>query len=185
MREEDLINPDLTIEAETSFLRNDDSRNISIERDYERFNYINCINANARSLNNKIGSLVELFEEYELSFALLTETWFSSGEKLKDELVELEEGENIGMIARNRPGRGGGVAIAFKSSCLTVKEFKLPNNKFEMVCGVGNFTNTNRKIAIVSVYIPPRQKAATTQKMKECLSEGIHKIKMALSLIHI
>ena len=67
-----------------------------------KFNDINIVNANARSLNNKLGSLIEIFEEYDLTIAVLSETWFESGVKLVSELKELEWGENISLIAKNR-----------------------------------------------------------------------------------
>ena len=75
--------------------------------------------ANARSLNNKVGSLIEVFEEYELSAAILTETWFKDGGRLEEELMDLEEAENIQIIAKNRRNRGGGEIKTYISSlCL-------------------------------------------------------------------
>ena len=44
---------------------------------------LNIINANARSLNNKVDSLIESFEEYDITFALLSETWFKNGKELE------------------------------------------------------------------------------------------------------
>ena len=137
------------------------------------------INANARLLNNKIESLIEVFDEYDLSIALLSETWFKNGPNLHREITDLSHGENIGMIARNRCGRGGGVAIAYRTDRLCMKEFKLPGNKYEMTCAVGNTGTSNRKIAAIALYIPPRQKSVTTKKMKECLIDGINKLKTA------
>ena len=131
---------------------------------------MNIINANARSLNNKIGSLIDIFDELQLSAAILTETWFRSGEELSRELEALKASDNIKMVARNRRGRkGGGVAVAFDSTMLNMKEFKFPNNVYELVCAVGNSSAGNRKIAIISLYIPPKQNAAA----------------ILLSLIHI
>ena len=137
----------------------------------------NFINANARSLNNKIESLIELFNEYELSAAILTETWFKNGRNLNNELLDLECAEDISIIARNRSSRGGGVAIAYNNISLNMKEYKIPGNTFEMVCAIGNTSKSQRKIAIVSIYVPPRQRVATTAKLKACLADGINKLK--------
>ena len=52
-----------------------------------------------------MGSLIELFEEYDLTVAILTETWFKSGGNLDRELEDLEAGENISVINKNRSGR--------------------------------------------------------------------------------
>ena len=69
----------------------------------------------------------------------------------------MECAEEVGFITRNRAGRGGGVAIAFKKTKMNMKEFKLPNNKYEAVCALGNTTKSSRKIALISVYIPPTE----------------------------
>ena len=73
------------------------------------------------------------------------------------ELLELEQGENFALFARNRRTRGGGVAVAYDINKAKLKEFKLPGNKYEMVCTVGNLSaGGNRKIAAISLYIPHR-----------------------------
>ena len=70
------------------------------------------------------------------------------------------------------------MAIAARSTRLNLKEFKLPRNNYEMVCAVGSSSKAKRKIAVISIYIPPKQKASTTEKMKECLVDGINKLKV-------
>ena len=47
-----------------------------------------------------------------------------------------------------------------------------------MVCGVGKTLTDTKKIAIVSVYIPPNQKAAVTKKQMECLADLVEKLKL-------
>ena len=51
--------------------------------------------------------------------------------------------EDIGIIARNRNGRGGGVAVAYRNTAVTMKEFSFPDNRYEVVCAVGNFSTFN------------------------------------------
>ena len=98
--------------------------------------------------------------ELELHFSLVTETWFSNAKKVKDELLEVENGQNIGFICKNRKGkRGGGVAIAYNKSKMCLKKYTIPGNEFEMVCAVGNSSSDTRKFAIFSIYIPPNQPA--------------------------
>ena len=61
----------------STFLHNDDPENlnkIALPENEEKFENFNLINANARSLNNKLGSLIETLEEYEVSVAILSET---------------------------------------------------------------------------------------------------------------
>ena len=132
-----------------------------------KFVPVNILNANARSLNNKLCSLIDMYQEFELSISILTETWFKDGKKLKEELDKLNYGENIGLVAKNRSTRGGGVAVAFDNTKLVLKEFKFPGNVYEMVCTVGNSSASNRKIAVIAVYIPPKQKSDTTTKMRD------------------
>ena len=125
------------------------------------------------------GHSTYMFDEFDLSFAVITETWFKSGKQLTEELAELKDSEDIGIIARNRMTRGGGVAVAYRTTKANVKEFKLPSNTFEMVCVVDNTTATNRKVAIIALYVPPRQRVATTLKMRDCLVDRINKLKIA------
>ena len=148
--------------GEISSTASTDNRNKQFE--------LNLLNANARSLSKKIGSLIDMFDCYEVTIATLTETWFKDGKQLEAELLDLNYGEDITLLSRCRNGRGGGVAIAFNSALINMKEFKLPDNKYEMVCAVCNTAHSNRKIAVISVYIPPRQRVATTNKLKECLA---------------
>ena len=114
-----------------TFSVNDDTADNDINANYYE---MNILNANARSMNNKIESLIEVFDEYNLTFALLTETWFKNGFKLVSELTDLECSENIGVIAKNRTARkGGGVAIAYNTTMVSLKEFvavvfPLPSN---------------------------------------------------------
>ena len=53
----------------------------------------------------------------------------------------------------------------------------MPGNVFEMVCGIGSSPDSNRKIAIISMYIPPTQSTAVTAAMKNCLTDGVNKLK--------
>ena len=85
--------------------------------------------------------------------------------------------KTLAWLQRIGVAAGGGGAVAFNTNALNLKEFKLPGNNFEMVCAVGSSAASNRKIAIISIYIPPKQRVETTSKLKDCLSDGINKLK--------
>ena len=77
----------------------------------------------------------------------------------------MEMGEDIKFITKNRgAGRGGGVAVAFNKNKMDLKEFKFPGNKFELVCAVGNSTESNRKLAFISIYIYHQDKGLIQQR---------------------
>ena len=66
---------------------------------------------NARPIVEKIDSLITLFEESSLHFAILTETWLTKRHCPPRVLNDLTVGANISFIRRDRGRRGGGVAI--------------------------------------------------------------------------
>ena len=112
---------------------------------------------NARSVVEKVDSLVTLFEEMRLQAALLTETWLTKKVCSRRKMDDLTLGANISFIRRDRGSRGGGVAIAFNPNLLKLTKFPVPQNQVnaEIVCAVGNSPITKRKIALIAVYMPP------------------------------
>ena len=81
---------------------------------------------NSRSLNNKSTSLINIFDETEISVCLISETWLRDSKETKARLDDLEGGEDIALITKNRLGkRGGGVAIAYNKSRINLKELEL------------------------------------------------------------
>ena len=71
---------------------------------------IRFISTNARSLAPKIDSMIECFSELDLHFALITESWLKDDQKLKDAVMDLDQGENIAMLTHNRKTRNGRTA---------------------------------------------------------------------------
>ena len=69
---------------------------------------MNFIYTNARSLLPKIHSLYDYFEELELSFACITETWMREGKKLEKSLEEMRHGFGLDIIYKNRTNSDGG-----------------------------------------------------------------------------
>ena len=82
---------------------------------------LNIINTNARSLCPKINSLIDCFEELDITLGVVTETWLASGDSLDKDVQDLARGAGLNMVCLNRDvgGRGvahGGVAVVASTS---------------------------------------------------------------------
>ena len=119
------------------------SRNVTINRQSnkrtraEKRKSFNFAIVNARSLPPKVNSLVELFDEYEWTFALITETWMTDGPISEETKRELRGGHGIEIFCTNRPGKngrnsGGGTAVAIKKSRAAFKPFVVKRNGCEI-----------------------------------------------------
>ena len=134
---------------------------------------LNFINTNARSLCPKIGSLNNCFEELDLSFSVVTETWLSDGVLLDRDKDDLEHGAGLGLLHRNRPpnSRGvshGGVAIIYRKAKMSLKELDIKNlDAYEVVAAIGNVIGQSRKVLVVACYMPPNY---SVTRGKDCLS---------------
>ena len=78
----------------------------------------NIINTNARSLRPKITSFIDCFLNLALCLAIVSETWFANGERLKLETENLLLGHGLNMRCLNREPSinglaHGGVAIIY------------------------------------------------------------------------
>ena len=137
--------------------------------------------ANARSLAMKFDSLIDMFRNLNLDFAMINETWLKNDRETDSAIKDVKDNEEIDIVKKNRKSaRGGGVAIVFDMKKIKLKNYPIPNNKYELVCAVGRQLESSRKIAVFSAYIPPRQKAETTRSMMECIADCIEKIKCEL-----
>ena len=123
--------------------------------------------SNARSLAKKIDSMIDMFREKGLSFAMITETWFKNDRYTNQELEDITSAEKIEFICKNRTSnkRGGGVAVAFDNTKASFKKLQIQGNKFELVGVVGKINNVSRKCVVFSLYIPPAQCAEKTQNL--------------------
>ena len=154
----------------------------NINDDRRKFNQIGFTLSNALSLPAKVGSLIDQIYELDLQFSMITETWFTNSKKVQNEIKEIENGESIGLICKNRKGKGGGgLAIAYNKNKINLKKYTIPGNSYEMVCAVGNTTEETKKYAIFALYIPPDQKAEKSNEMMSCLADCIEKVKLELS----
>ena len=139
---------------------------------------------NARSLAPKISSLLTMFDELGLHFALITESWLKDGAILDRDIIDLEHGSDLGILYRNRPKRptsarqvGGGVSVVYSKSRCSFKERRVVGNRFEMVAAVGRVAGIAREIAIFCIYIEPRMKAADLSELNELLANEILRLK--------
>ena len=135
---------------------------------------------NARSVVEKVPSLVTLFEENSLHFAILTETWLTKKSCPPRMLDDLTTGSNVSFIRRDRGRRGGGVAICYNHTKVRLKPFSTGNEPrgAETVCAVGSVTLTDRKIAIMSVYLPPSMNRAEVEIVLASVIDTINKVKI-------
>ena len=110
--------------------------------DIENKNKLKILLTNARSLAPKISSLITNMHELDISLGIITESWLQDCAQLEQDIKDLELGESIKLICKNRsskrrpvdrynskPKRGGGVVIAFKNSQIELSEFKIEKNK--------------------------------------------------------
>ena len=148
---------------------------------------IRLLLSNARSLLPKIDSLKDAFRSLNLSFACITETWFRGGSSLRDTLVDFEGSTGIKILHRSRDGRmrktGGGVAIAFDTSCCNFKRRhlgQLPKGS-EVICATGRVGKVDQVVVVFAVYIAPGTRAAELDLLREGLTTEITQIRMSIT----
>ena len=146
----------------------------------------NCIHfvlTNARSLSPKINSFLDMMRELELNFAAVTETWFKGGAAPAQEISDIHQASGIKIIQKHRRAnkRGGGVALAFRSSSCNFKERKIKGvGTFEVLCVSGTVGSIKRKIVVFVVYIPPNLPNNKMPELNELLATEIAAAKVAM-----
>ena len=140
---------------------------------------LNLACTNARSVVEKVDSLVTLFEEMALHFVLLTETWLTQKHCSRRRMEDLTIGANVSFIRKDRGSRGGGVAICYNPTRMKLTRFTVPQTYLntEIVCAVGNISLTKRKLALISVYMPPSLKKVDLDGYIYTLVELVDSIK--------
>ena len=58
---------------------------------------LNIINTNARSLCPKINSLIDCYEELDVTLGVVTKTWLASGQSLDADIQDLADGAGLEM----------------------------------------------------------------------------------------
>ena len=134
---------------------------------------------NARSIQPKIVSLIDYFDELKISFAMITETWLK-GPSLESVTHELTHGHSLQIIAKNRPPtkdgvavNGGGAAVVFDPTRISLKEHKIKKSNHEIIAAVGKLPNIKRKILLICAYIPPKAKSRSYLSAARLVSDAI------------
>ena len=149
-----------------------------------RFDKLKFLLTNARSLTPKIASLLTAFDEHDLDFALITESWLQDGVVLAQDVLDLEHGTGLKILYKNRQSRvasaravGGGVSIIYSKASCNFKERKVKGNRFEMVVASGNSKKLNRQLFVFCLYLQPRLLVEDMEELRELLSMEILAIK--------
>ena len=103
---------------------------------------------NSRSLCNKTAGVFEILQDNSIDVCFLSETWLRKNDSAK--LSEIKD-YGFNMLHQSRPGKGGGVAVAFKRS-LNLQRCKSQSYKsFEHIECVLDSSNSGH-LRLVSVY---------------------------------
>ena len=134
----------------------------------------NFISTNARYLRPKITSLIDAFENLDLTFAAITETWLSDGTRLQLDCENLLLGHGLGCITKKRPpGNAGyshcGVALIYRNDIVKAEIFAFPNpENFEVLPVKLSIKGIKRKVFVACIYIPP---GYSTARGKGCTGD--------------
>ena len=113
----------------------------------------------------------------DATVAILTETWFSKGNKrVSAALNVLSQRDGISFIRRDRNTRGGGVALAFDSNKSDFKKMALKSlrgNEFEILVGKGKLHGIKKSHLVVACYLPPAYSAKQTKDFFDVLTDAI------------
>ena len=161
-----------------------DCSNDSYEKIDRKFNTINYCYTNARSLPPKLDSLIRVFDNFDLHFATVSETWMCI-KRYKKNAENLESRDNLCIIKKSRKSRGGGVAIIFNKNKINLSQVKIRGNDFEIVGAIGRTSEDARKVLILSVYYPPQLKKEKIDRMNQCISDTIDKQKESFPFLQV
>ena len=138
--------------------------------------------SNARSLAPKMDSLIDIFENLDIHFAIISESWLKPGKQLELDAMDLDHGENLSLIHKSRPSRrgrtaGGGVAIISDTTKIKLTQRKLACGRAELVSAAGKLKTAARKIVVFGVYIPPRTRAPQVKNIMQIINDEVSRAK--------
>ena len=114
---------------------------------------------------------------------VVTETWFSDGVELQEDIEHLSLGTGLRMLCKKRPrnDRGfshGGVGLLFKESAASLKEIKMHNpENIEVLMAAGKLHGYGRKLAVIGCYIPPNYTVGKGKKALDFISGAVMEAK--------
>ena len=121
----------------------------------------NLINTNARSLRPKIASFIQCFVNLSLTLAIVSETWFASGNALDLRAEGLLLGHGLRTFTLNRDPNHhgvayGGVAIMLRDANTKASIFSFPNpEKYEILPLCIKIADVDRRLFAIAAYMPP------------------------------
>ena len=131
---------------------------------------------NARSVWNKIKSLVDHIKELSASFVIVTETWYHAH---KDMLLHEHGIQSIDRMRKKKAtaNPGGGVSIFFDTNKIKLTEYRTRRGDYEFVAARGKIPHNTRPLYIIGAYMPPKMTSENSRGCLNLLSETIAKIK--------
>ena len=132
--------------------------------------------ANCRSMNNKLESINDFFENTGFHFGILTETWTTDVNIIKIR-EELENVHDIAIIEKSRGSRGGGVAIVYKKSKISMQKHKFLSGVYEILCVKTKIPTAKNYLYVFACYYPPSLKAEDVEKMNDLVCDEIVALK--------
>ena len=119
---------------------------------------------NSRSLCNKTAGVFEILQDKSIDVCFLSETWLRKNDSAK--LAEIKD-YGFDILHQSRPGKGGGVAVAFKRT-LNIQRCKFQSYKsFEHIECVLDSSSSGH-LRLVSIY---RSCTARLSNLKNFLEE--------------
>ena len=138
---------------------------------------MNTLLINCRSLTSKLTSLSNNFKMNSATLAMLTETWFSKGnKKVAHELNILSQRDGTSFLRKDHNTRGGGVAIAFNSAKMEMKKLPLQSLKgseLEILVGRGKLHGIKKQHLVFACYIPPSYSSSQNKQFFDVLTDAI------------
>ena len=134
--------------------------------------------SNCRSVILKTDSVLDMFENCCIDFAILTETW--TNEKNQTYIKEdFQKGKGLEIILSSRERkRGGGLAIVYKKDKLSFKRHECFSGGFEILIVKCKVEVTKKALFVIATYYPPNMKVGEVRDMNEIICDEILKIKM-------
>lgn len=133
---------------------------------------LTLINVNARSVLNKTEALESLLVDYEPDIVAITETWLSPA--IFDHEIAPP---NYTIIRKDRPSRGGGVALLIKN-CLRFVLLPEVNNAEAVFC---KLLCDGTSIVTGCVYRSPSSDSACLSAIQKYMQRHVHQSRIILA----
>ena len=123
-------------------------------------------------------SFSKLLLELHADMCMITETWFTESDKIKEILEDFKHttGYSFLRLDRRTDKRGGGVAICYKHGDLLMTKAKIPPSKHEIYAAVGRRTGQRKKVVALVAYLPPWYNAQQDKSNERCFDDDQEQI---------